>query len=154
MTKIESYKKLGKWLAGSVAALALFSGSAQAQTFQFATAFPETDFSSQLVKRWTDGVTEKTNGRIKFRIHWAGSLVGNKMVDGMKDGVVDAALSFTPYVSGEIIDLAPLDVPFSFPLDTKGLSAFNKEAMPILDAIYEKRGSRWCQPPRCCCLTL
>ena len=142
MIRNDSYQKVGKWLAGSVAALAIFSGSAQAQTLQFATAFPETDFSSQLVKRWTDGVTEKTNGRVKFRIHWAGSLVGNKMVDGMKDGVVDAALSFTPYVSGEIIDLAPLDVPFSFPLDTKGLAAFNKEAMPILDAIYEKRGSR------------
>lgn len=147
MTRINSCKKFGKWLAGSVAALAFFSVSAQAQTLQFATAFPETDFSSQLVKRWTDGVTEKTNGRIKFRIHWAGSLVGNKMVDGMKDGVVDAALSFTPYVSGEIIDLAPLDVPFSFPLDTKGLSSFNKEAMPILDAIYEKRGSRVVSAP-------
>jgi len=147
MIRNDSYQKVGKWLAGSVAALAIFSGAAQAQTLQFATAFPETDFSSQLVKRWTDGVTEKTNGKIKFRIHWAGSLVGNKMVDGMKDGVVDAALSFTPYVSGEIIDLAPLDVPFSFPLDTKGLASFNKEAMPILDAIYEKRGSRVVSAP-------
>ena len=136
MIRKDSYQKVGKWLAGSVAAMVIFSGSAQAQTLQFATAFPETDFSSQLVKRWTDGVTEKTNGRVKFRIHWAGSLVGNKMVDGMKDGVVDAALSFTPYVSGEIIDLAPLDVPFSFPLDTKGLAAFNKEAMIIFDAIF------------------
>ena len=147
MTNANSYKKVAQWLTSSVAALTIFSCGAQAQTLQFATAFPETDFSSQLVKRWTDGVTEKTNGRIKFRIHWAGSLVGNKMVDGMKDGVVDAALSFTPYVSGEIIDLAPLDVPFSFPLDVQGLSAFNKEAMPILDTIYEKRGSRVVSAP-------
>lgn len=64
------------------------------------------------------------------------------MVDGMKDGVVDAALSFTPYVSGEIIDLAPLDVPFSFPMDSEGLASFNRAAVPILDAIYQKRGSR------------
>lgn len=126
----------------AAAAVLLMAGGAQAQTLQFATAFPESDFSSTLIKRWTEGVTRDTGGRIKFRIHWAGSLVGNKMVDGMRDGVVDAALSFTPYVSGEIVDLAPLDVPFSFPTDAKGLGSFNRESLPILDAIYEKRGSR------------
>jgi len=147
MFKSKMILRLTGLLAASVALTALAAQPLKAQTLQFATAFPETDFSSQLVKRWTDGVTEKTNGRIKFRIHWAGSLVGNKMVDGMKDGVVDAALSFTPYVSGEIIDLAPLDVPFSFPMDAEGLASFNKAALPILDAIYEKRGSRVVSAP-------
>lgn len=128
--------------AAILASAATFTSTAQAQLLQFATAFPESDFSSQVVKRWTDGVTEATNGRIKFNIHWSGSLVGNKMVDAMSDGVVDAALSFTPYVSGEIIDLAPLDVPFSFPLDAEGLSAFSSDVLPVVDAIYEKRGSR------------
>jgi TRAP-type C4-dicarboxylate transport system substrate-binding protein len=142
MFKSKMILRLTGLLVASVALTALGVQPLKAQTLQFATAFPETDFSSQLVKRWTDGVTEKTNGRIKFRIHWAGSLVGNKMVDGMKDGVVDAALSFTPYVSGEIIDLAPLDVPFSFPMDSEGLASFNRAAVPILDAIYQKRGSR------------
>jgi TRAP-type C4-dicarboxylate transport system substrate-binding protein len=138
-----SKKPASRWLTASLlSAAALFSGAVSAQTLQFATAFPESDFSSTLVKRWTEGVTQETGGRIKFRIHWAGSLVGNKMVDGMRDGVVDAALSFTPYVSGEIVDLAPMDVPFSFPTEAKALGAFNSEARPILDAIYEKRGSR------------
>jgi len=141
-------KKGSKLLSGLLGSALLAVGvAANAQTLQFATAFPEGDFSSQLVKRWTEGVTERTDGRINFRIHWGGSLVGNKMVDGMQDGVVDAALSFTPYVSGEIIDLAPLDVPFSFPLDPEGLSAFNKAALPILDSIYENRGSRVVSAP-------
>jgi len=132
-----------RWLRGIVVGASTFiAAGASAQTLQFATAFPESDFSSVLVKRWTEGVTAETGGRIKFRIHWAGSLVGNKMVDGMRDGVVDAALSFTPYVSGEIVDLAPLDVPFSFPTEPKALGDFNRDAQPILDAIYEKRGSR------------
>jgi len=132
-----------RWLRGIVFGASTFiAAGASAQTLQFATAFPESDFSSVLVKRWTEGVTAETGGRIKFRIHWAGSLVGNKMVDGMRDGVVDAALSFTPYVSGEIVDLAPLDVPFSFPTEPKALGDFNRDAQPILDAIYEKRGSR------------
>lgn len=148
MHKIFGLKKARQLIGGFIGAALLSTGvAANAQLLQVATAFPETDFSSQILKHWMDGVTAKTDGRIKFRAHWAGSLVGNKMLDGMNDGVVDVALSFTPYVSGEIIDLAPLDVPFSFPLDSNGLAAFNKEALPILDAIYDKRGSRVVSAP-------
>ncbi len=57
----------------------------QAQTLEFASVFPESDFSSLMVKHWTEGVTKATDGRIKFRIHWSGSLVGNKMVDALRD---------------------------------------------------------------------
>lgn len=135
-------RPIRNWLAAAGAAAMLFSGVASAQTLQFASPFPESDFTSQFLKRWTEGVTKETGGRIKFRLHWAGSLVGNKMVDGMRDGVVDGALTFTPYVSGEILDLAPMDVPFSYPLDAKGLTDFHRDALPIVDAIYEKKGSR------------
>lgn len=136
-------RPLRRWLAAAAGAAAmLFAGGAAAQTLQFASPFPEADFTSQFLKRWTEGVTRETGGRIKFRLHWAGSLVGNKMVDGMRDGVVDGALTFTPYISGEILDLAPMDVPFSYPLDIKGLTAFHRDALPIVDAIYQKRGSR------------
>jgi TRAP-type C4-dicarboxylate transport system substrate-binding protein len=131
-----------RWLGA--AALTLLAGvaSAQTQTLQFASPFPESDFTSQFLKRWAEGVTRETGGRIQFRMHWAGALVGNKMLDGMRDGVIDGALTFTPYVSGEIIDLAPLEVPFSYPLDIEGLTAFHREALPLVDAIYEKHGSR------------
>ena len=141
-------KKASQAVSGFIGAALLCTGmAANAQLLQVATVFPETDFSSQILKRWMDGVTAETDGRIKFRTHWAGSLVGNKMLDGMNDGVVDVALSFTPYVSGEIIDLAPLDVPFSFPVESDGLAKFNREALPILDSIYEKRGSRVVSAP-------
>ena len=137
-------RPIRRWLAAAGAAAMLFAtgAGAQTQTLQFASPFPESDFTSQFLKRWTEGVTRETNGRIKFRLHWAGSLVGNKMLDGMRDGVVDGALTFTPYVSGEILDLAPMDVPFSYPLGAKGLTDFHRAVLPIVDAIYEKKGSR------------
>ena len=94
-------KQLKNWALSCASLLALTCiAPANAQTLEFASVFPESDFSSLSVKHWTEGVTKATDGRIKFRIHWSGSLVGNKMVDAMRDGVVDAALSFTPYVSG------------------------------------------------------
>ena len=141
-------KQLKNWAISCASLIALTCiAPANAQTLEFASVFPESDFSSLSVKHWTEAVTKATDGRIKFRIHWSGSLVGNKMVDAMRDGVVDAALSFTPYVSGEIIDLAGFDVPFSFPLDPKGLGAFNREVLPLVDKIYEKRGSRAVSAP-------
>lgn len=114
---------------------------AEAQmTLQVASVFPESDFSTGIVKYWMEQVTERTDGEIDFRAHWSGSLVGGRMLDGMRDGVVDVALSFTPYVSGEIIDLAVLDVPFSWPMDRDGLLQFHMDVLPIVDEIYQQNG--------------
>lgn len=146
--------RTGTWVPGlrgtvGAAALALAvalgmpaGGAAAKTTLQATTVFPESDFSSQVLLRWADLVTERTEGRIDFRYHWAGSLVGNKTLDGLRDGVVDVAIQFTPYVSGDIIDLGVLDIPFSFPLDAEGLAAFHREVKPHVANIYAKHGSQ------------
>ena len=83
-------KQLKNWAISCASLIALTCiAPANAQTLEFASVFPESDFSSLSVKHWTEGVTKATDGRIKFRIHWSGRLVGNKMVDAMRDGVVE-----------------------------------------------------------------
>ncbi len=52
-------------------------GGANAQsrvTLQATNAFPETDFSSDVLRRWASPVTERTEGRIRFRYRWASGL--------------------------------------------------------------------------------
>ncbi|MCP1336996.1 TRAP transporter substrate-binding protein [Futiania mangrovi] len=144
----------GNWVSGlrrtagaaalaAAVALGWQAADAEAQmTLQATTVFPESDFSSQVLLRWADLVKQRTEGRIDFRYHWAGSLVGNKTLDGLRDGVVDVAVQFTPYVSGDIIDLGVLDIPFSFPLDAEGLAAFHREVKPHVANIYAKHGSQ------------
>src|SRR6056297_1050469 len=133
---------------GALLCVPFTAKSAPAETLQFATMFPESDFSSEMVKRWTEGVTERTDGRIQFRIHWGGSLVPSAgLLDGLRDGTIDAALQFSSYVSGEIIDLAVLEVPFSWPQDREGSLAFHQEVMPIVDDIYAEYGSRVVSAP-------
>lgn len=105
-------------------------------TLQVATALPESDVSSRALKRWGDTIEQKTGGRIKFRYHWAGALVGNKMFDAVRDGTVDVALQWTSYISGELPDVAILEVPFTFPTDEQPMVAFHKEVDPILREIY------------------
>jgi len=145
----ESKARLGGagWIAGVLlgAGLTLFVGGAAAQTartLQVTTVFPETDFSSEVIKRWAGLVTERAGGKLTFRYHWAGSLVGNKTLDALRDGAVDVALQFTPYVSGDIVDLAAFDIPFSFPLDAKDLASFHQEVKAPVQAIYARFGSQ------------
>jgi len=121
--------------------LAQPSAAQSSRTLQVTTIFPESDFSSEVLRRWATQVTEKSEGRLKFRYHWAGSLVGNKTLDALRDGAVDVALQFTPYVSGDIVDLAAFDVPFSFPLDAKGLADFHREVKAPVTSIYARFGS-------------
>lgn len=115
---------------------------ADTKVLQATSIFGETDFSSDVLRRWAELVLERTEGRYEFRYHWAGSLVGNKTLDGMSDGIVDVAVQFTPYVSGDIIDLGVLDIPFSFPLDAEGLAAFHREVRPFVTEIYKNYGSQ------------
>lgn len=115
---------------------------ADTKVLQATSIFGETDFSSVVLRRWAELVLERTEGRYEFRYHWAGSLVGNQTLDGMSDGIVDVAVQFTPYVSGDIIDLGVLDIPFSFPLDAEGLAAFHREVRPFVTEIYKNYGSQ------------
>jgi len=115
---------------------------ADTKVLQTTSIFGEADFSSDVLRRWTELVVERTEGRYDFRYHWSGSLVGNKTLDGMSDGIVDVAVQFTPYVSGDIIDLGVLDIPFSFPLDAEGLAAFHREVSPFVTEIYKGYGSQ------------
>lgn len=136
------------YVLGALLVLPLAAGPTHSQTLQFATMFPESDFSSEMVTRWTEGVTERTDGRIQFRVHWSGSLVpSGGLLDGLRDGTIDAALQFSSYVSGEIMDLAVLEIPFSWPQDRDGSLAFHQEAMPIVDEIYSRHGSRVVSAP-------
>lgn len=66
----------------------------------------------------------------------------DKTLAALRDGAVDVALQFTPYVSGDIVDLAAFDIPFSFPLDAKSLAAFHKEVKAPVQAIYARFGSQ------------
>lgn len=131
-----------RWFAAVLLAMvvALPAPPARAQTasttLQLATVLPESDISSRALKRFGETIEQKTGGRVKFRYHWAGSLVGNKTFDAVHDGTVDAALQFSSYVSGQVPDVAILEVPFTFPVDEKPMVEFHREVEPIVRDIY------------------
>jgi TRAP-type C4-dicarboxylate transport system substrate-binding protein len=111
------------------------------RTFRVNVITPETDIMSQTVKFFGDRVTTLSGGRVKFHYFWAGSLVPiANTFKGLRDGLTDLSTHALSYVSGEIADVAVLEVPFAWPLDARNMKAFQDEVNRILDVIFWRNG--------------
>src|SRR5437867_3767170 len=131
--------------AGSAEAKPAASGAAKpaaggaSLTFKLATPSPEADLSGDGVKFWAKLVDERTGGRIKFQYFWAGSLLNaSNMFNGVRYGLSDFALPATSYVSGQVPDVAPFEVPFGYPTDAELTLRFYREVEPVLSDIFYK----------------
>ncbi|MFI5266878.1 MAG: TRAP transporter substrate-binding protein [Chloroflexota bacterium] len=108
-------------------------------TFKLASPSPESDLSGDGVKYWAKLVDERTGGRIKFQYFWAASLLNTtQMFQGVRDGLTDFAIPATSYISGQVPDVAPFEVPFAYPTDPDLTLKFYREVEPILNDIFTK----------------
>lgn len=106
---------------------------------KLAAQSPAVDFTARAIKFWGDTVTRRTGGRITFQYFWGGSLLKLPgMLNGVRDGLTDVGYLATSYLSGQIPDMAVLEVPFTFPLDDANVLKFQDEVNPILDKILAK----------------
>ena len=105
-----------KQLIGSVFALILGAGLAQAQTvlnlgFIGGPAAPESIGLGQFAEE----IEERTEGRYKIQLHGAGALGGDRdVVEGVQFGTVDMTISSTAVVANFAPEFAVFDVPFLF----------------------------------------
>ena len=63
--------------AGVIASFAGFS-NARAETFEFAVWFSDRDFYADHVRWWASEIEKRTEGRVKMKLHFSGSLVAAK----------------------------------------------------------------------------
>lgn len=126
-----------------VSACAMPGGSgARTMELKIASGSPESDISGAVIKHWGDIVAQRTNNRITSKYFWAGSLVGTaEMYPGVRDGIADVGSIATASISGSFVDLAVLEVPFAYPLDTESMSAVQDQVDPIIDReVWQKNG--------------
>ena len=73
-------------------------------TFNFATETPDGHpLSIAFSDSWVKAVEEATNGRVKFTMHYGGSLVeGGSMLQGVSSGIADAGWCPFAYFPGEM----------------------------------------------------
>jgi TRAP-type C4-dicarboxylate transport system substrate-binding protein len=74
-------------------------------TLRIASARPSTDVILKSIDWWAKEVEKRTNGAVKFKLFWAGSLVkATEELDAVKSGLID----FAPVTVGDYSSKLPL----------------------------------------------
>lgn len=135
-----------KIYATTLAALAVAASTtaASAQTIQVAHAFVESTIMGEMDKRFTDLVTEKTDGKLKFEFFWAGSLAtGNEILNLMRDGAIQMGGTAPVYYTSDLPVVSLTNgTPFLFD-NVKTAVAFQdtmSRTNPVYLAEYERMG--------------
>lgn len=97
---------IGAAAAGGTAAIAMpFIANAQAgktTTWRIQTSWPA-GVGLDFFMKWCDTIIEKTGGELEFKGYRAKEIVGDfELLDGVKNGVLEAMNSFTVYWTGKI----------------------------------------------------
>ena len=91
------------------------SPMAMAQTFKIATLSPDGSFWVEEMKKGTDAITKRTDGRVKFKLY-AGGVMGSDdaVLRKMRIGQLHGGAITTGSVSGAYGDAAVYGMPFKF----------------------------------------
>ena len=130
-------------------ALALIAaGPAAAADLQFAIFHPKTDAFAIAEDKWMEAVTKQTQGRVKFKPAYAGSLVTiTEAFDAVQSGTVEVALTAASFLSGKVPDLSPFEPLGAYPEGPR-FAEMMKEAEPVIESIFTRHKVvyLWSQP--------
>ena len=119
-------------LAGILAAAA----PAAAVDLRYSLFHTKTDAFAIAEDKWMEAVTRRTDGRIKFKPAYAGSLFTlTEAFDAVQSGAVDVALVAVSVLSGKIPDVSPFE-PLGAYSEGPRFAEMMREAEPILESIF------------------
>jgi TRAP-type C4-dicarboxylate transport system substrate-binding protein len=102
-------------------------------------ATPPNDMESRTINRLGDLVEERTNGRIKFKYFFGGSLIKKpQFADAVARGIADISSGPASFLTGKIPELSVFELYGSYSLDNYREMAQAVE--PVLREIFAKRG--------------
>lgn len=116
-----------KWVglgAAALLALTACTGSGNANgdqsagdetiTLEYATYITDNGFAAVTFQMWADAVEEKTDGRLKINMHYAGSLLpAQDILKGVADGRADMGFAASVYSAAELPLTQLASVPFT-----------------------------------------
>lgn len=100
-------------LAAAVSALCM--GVANAKVYKFATNFPDDGAPGRLLTEFAQNVQDKTDGRVKFKFFWNGTLGGQgQYLQQIKSGVVDLGVVNSAELESIVPEVGVLNLPYVF----------------------------------------
>jgi len=131
MEKKRNKKKTGKKLAYVLLSVLLIgilsacgggskstSGGGDSETITLSYAFfaPDNTFPAVQMKKWSEELAKRTNGKVKVDMFFGGTLLdAANMFDGVSSGTADIGLTSTTYEPGRFPLLEISDLPSGYP---------------------------------------
>ncbi|MCB1387773.1 MAG: TRAP transporter substrate-binding protein DctP [Rhodobacteraceae bacterium] len=129
-----------RYLAG-LAVAALSTGAAQAETLQYASAFPEADVFTQLVILWGNQVSEATGGALDFDVVPSGALVPlPEALDAISFGVVPSGMVVASFISGTIPAMGYMEMLGGLPVENPSTGEAMAQVWGDVDALFAEHG--------------
>ena len=121
------------------AALIPAPASAQ-QTFDFAVWYSDRDYYAPMTNAWAKKVEEVTDGRVKLKLHYSGSLVPAKdTVAAVRNGSVGGGTTSISFLAGIVRELSYMEPFFWIPAEAKvGQSMMDKLTPPSRELMEAK----------------
>jgi TRAP-type transport system periplasmic protein len=127
--------------AALLASASLLPQQARAETFEFAIWYSDRDFYAEHAKKWASDVEKATEGRVKIKLHFSGSLVGAKeTVNAVRSGAASGGTTSISFLAGLFRPLSYLEPLLWIPADPKVGVATMQKLTPIARKLMEKRG--------------
>jgi len=107
---------------------------AKTYNFNYSTFFPPTHIQSKVPVAWGKEIEKRSNGQIKIKFFFAGSLTPAPQVyDGVVKGISDFGLSVLAYSPGRFPVLSAIDNPLGYPnafVATRVINEINRKFQP------------------------
>jgi len=131
-------------LGGVLGALALLAGgSASARSFDVAVFYTERSARTPAYKYWVKEIEKRTDGRVKFRSFYAGSLLKvNETFKAVRSGAVPIGTTSAAAVSGQIPALSYIEAMAGMPNTAAGFLEAAKPLHAAMDKLFRERGLR------------
>jgi TRAP-type C4-dicarboxylate transport system substrate-binding protein len=128
-------------LASAITLFANFSTPARAETFEFAVWYSDRDFYADYARTWASEIEKRTEGRVKFKLHFSGALVAAKeTVNAVRTGAAGGGTTSASFVAGLARPVAYFEALFWIPGDPKiALDTIHKLQEPT-SKLLEQRG--------------
>ena len=130
--------------AFGAAVLLAASVPAQAATFDVAVFYTEQSARTHAYKYWVEQIEKRTEGRVKFRSFYAGSLLKvNETFKAVRSGAVPIGTTSAAAVSGQIPALSYIEAMAGMPNNAAGFIEAAKPLQAVLEALFRERGLRF-----------
>lgn len=141
--QVSIQKLLARAAAGAFLGFAVLAATpalAQ-QTFEFAVWYSDRDYYAPMTSRWAKQIEEVTEGRVKMKLHFSGSLVPAKdTVAAVRNGSIGGGTTSISFLAGIVRELSYMEPFFWIPAEAKVGQEMMDKLTPPSRALMEQRG--------------